>query len=89
MSDPSPGVDGPVERSGQRPVEDEQVDLVDAELAGALVEGVERLVVAVVADPHLGLDEHVGTVDAGSTNGVTDAAFVAEFAAQKVRILGS
>ena len=62
---------------GQRLVEDEQVDVVDAELAGALVEGVEGLVVAVVADPHLGLDEHVVAVDAAAADGVADAAFVA------------
>jgi hypothetical protein len=38
-------------------VQDQQVDLVDAELAGALVEGVQRLVKSVVADPDLGLQE--------------------------------
>jgi hypothetical protein len=38
-------------------VQDQQVDLVDAELAGALVEGVQRLVISVVADPDLGLQE--------------------------------
>jgi hypothetical protein len=47
------GADGEVELPRQRLVEDQQVDLVDAELAGALVEGVQRLVVAVVADPDL------------------------------------
>ena len=41
----------------QRLVQDQQVDLVDAELAGALVEGVQRLVISVVADPDLGLQE--------------------------------
>ena len=35
-------------------VQDQQVDLVDAELGGALVEAVQRLVVAVVADPDPG-----------------------------------
>ena len=71
------GLDGEVEPTGERLVEDEQVDLVDAELAGALGEGVERLVVAVVADPHLGLDEHVVAVDAAAADGVTDTALVA------------
>ena len=47
-------------------VQDQQVDLVDAELAGALVEAVQGLVVAVVADPDLGLDEDLGAVDAGA-----------------------
>src|SRR4051794_22784526 len=70
------GVDGQVEPAGEGLVEDEEVDLVDAELAGALVEGVQRLVVAVVADPDLGLDEHVVTVDAAALDGVADAAFV-------------
>ena len=36
------------------------------ELARALVEGVQRLVVAVVADPDLGLDEDLRAVDARS-----------------------
>ena len=46
-------------RLRQRLVQDEQVDLLDPQLAGALVEGVQGRVVAVVADPHLRLDEHV------------------------------
>lgn len=58
-------------------MEDEQVDLVDPELGGALVEGVEGFVVAVVADPHLGLDEDVGPVDVGSPDGFADLALVA------------
>jgi hypothetical protein len=45
------GVEGAVEGRGQRLVQEQQVDLVDAELAGALVERVQRGVVAVVADP--------------------------------------
>jgi hypothetical protein len=40
------GLEGAVERGGQRLVEDEQVDLLDAELARALLEAVQRLVVA-------------------------------------------
>jgi len=49
-----------VELRRQRLVQDQQVDLVDAELARALVEAVQGLVVAVVADPDLGLQEDVG-----------------------------
>ena len=48
-----------VELARQRLVQDQQVDLLDTELAGALLERVERLLVAVVADPDLRLDEHV------------------------------
>ena len=47
-------------------MQDQQVDLVDAELAGALVERVQGLVVAVVADPDLGLDEHLVAVEPGA-----------------------
>src|SRR5437773_9343137 len=54
-------IQGPLERRRQRLVQEQQVDLVDAELAGALVEAVQRLVVAVVADPDLRLQEDVGT----------------------------
>ena len=58
-------------------MEDQQVDLVDTEFAGALVEGVQGGVVAVVGDPDLGFEEDLGTVDAGAADGVTDLAFVA------------
>jgi hypothetical protein len=40
-----------VELVGQRLMEDQEIDGLDAKLPCALVEGVERLVVAVVADP--------------------------------------
>ena len=49
------GLQGPLERGRQRLVQDQQVDLVDAEFPGALLEGVQRLVVSLVADPDLGL----------------------------------
>jgi hypothetical protein len=68
---------GPVELRGQRLVQDQQVDPVDAELAGALVEAVQGLVVAVVADPDLGLQEHVVPADAGIRDGLTDLPLVA------------
>jgi hypothetical protein len=48
------GLQGRLKVRGQRLVQDQQVDLVDSELAGALVEAVQGLVVAVVADPDLG-----------------------------------
>jgi hypothetical protein len=38
-------------------VQQQEVNLVDAELADALVEAAERLVVAVVANPEFRLDE--------------------------------
>jgi hypothetical protein len=53
----SVGLQGAVELRGQRLVQEQQVDHVDAELVCALVEGVQGGVVAVVADPDLGLDE--------------------------------
>ena len=53
-------VDRRVEGLGQRLVQQVQVDGVEAELAGAHVERVQRSVVAVVADPQLGLDEQLG-----------------------------
>ena len=69
--------DRPVEPVRGRLVEDEQVELVDTELAGRLVERVQRLVVAVVADPHLGLDEHRGPVEAGAADAIADLPLVA------------
>jgi hypothetical protein len=57
-------------------VQDQEVDLVDPELARALVEGVQRLVVAVVGDPDLRLDEDLGAVEAGATDRLADLALV-------------
>jgi hypothetical protein len=71
------GLPGEVEPGRQRLVQDQQVDLVDAELAGALAEGVQGLVVAVVTDPDLGLDEHVVSGQARVADGLADLAFVA------------
>jgi hypothetical protein len=58
-------------------VQDQQVDLVDAELAGALVNAVQRLVVSVVADPDLGLQENLRPVQAGLVDRLADLALVA------------
>jgi len=71
------GIEGEVELAGQRLVKDEQVELLDAELACALVEGVQRLLVAVVGDPDLGLEEDVGAVEPGRTDRLADLALVA------------
>jgi hypothetical protein len=57
-------------------VQDQQVDLVDPQLAAALVEGVQGLVVPVVADPDLGLDEDLRPVQAGSADRFTDLSLV-------------
>jgi len=48
---------GSVERRRQRLVEDQQVDLIDTELAGALLEAVQSFVIPVVTDPDLRLQE--------------------------------
>jgi hypothetical protein len=58
-------------------MQDQQVELVDAKLAGALVEGVQRGVVAVVADPDLRLDEDVIAGDARAADALADFALVA------------
>ena len=71
------GLERPVEGRGQRLVEDQQVDLLDAELAGALLEAVQRLVVAVVGDPDLRLEEHLGAVEARRAHRLADLALVA------------
>ena len=70
------GVEGAVEGRRQRLMQEQQVDLVDAELAGALVERVQRGVVAVVADPHLRLQEHLVPRDARAANALADLALV-------------
>ena len=57
-------------------MKDEQVELVDAELAGALVERVQGFVVAVVADPHLRLDEDLVAGDSCAADAVADLTLV-------------
>jgi hypothetical protein len=65
------------EGAGQCLVQDQQVDLVGAELAGALVEAVQCLVVAVVADPDLGLQQDGGAAGCGGVHGLAYLALVA------------
>ena len=65
-----------VELPRQGLVQDEQVDLVDTKLARALVEGVQRGVVAVVGDPGLRLDEDLVTAHAGPSDGLADLTLV-------------
>jgi hypothetical protein len=71
------GLQRPSEVRRQGLVQDEQVDLVDTELAGALVEAAQGLVVAVVADPDLGFEEHLGPVHARAADRLADLPFVA------------
>lgn len=47
-------------------MEDQEVELFDAEFACALVEGMQSLVVSVVGDPDLRLDEDVRAIESGS-----------------------
>ena len=58
-------------------MQDQQVELLHTELAGGLVEGVQRLLVAVVVDPDLGLQEDLVTRDAGIAQALPDLALVA------------
>ena len=71
------GADGQVELAGQRLVQDQQVDLLDAELAGALSKACSVGVVAVVADPDLGLDEDLVAAQSGAADRLADLALVA------------
>jgi hypothetical protein len=70
------GVEREVEAARQRLVQDQQVEKVDAELAGALVERVQRGVVAVVADPDLRLEEHLVAGDARAADAFADLTLV-------------
>src|SRR5438034_7534729 len=51
------GLQGSIERRGQCLMEEQQVDLVDAKLAGALLKAVQSFVVPIVPDPDLRLQE--------------------------------
>src|SRR3954463_8885489 len=57
-------------------MQEQQVELVDAELANALLEPVQRGAVAVVADPAPRLYEPLTARDAGATNAFADLALV-------------
>src|SRR3954465_11152366 len=57
-------------------MQEQQVELVDAQLAGALVERVQRGVEAVVADPDLRLEEDLVTGDAGATEAFADLTLI-------------
>jgi hypothetical protein len=70
------GLQGRFEVRWQRLVQDQQVDLVDSKLAGALVEAVQRLVVAVVADPDLGLQKDLRAVQARTAHRFSDLPLV-------------
>jgi hypothetical protein len=71
------GPQGRLEVRRQRLVQEQQVDLVDSELAGALLEAVQRLVVAIVADSDLRLQEDLVAVQAGTVHRFSDLALVA------------
>lgn len=58
-------------------MQDEQVQVVDAELACRFVPGMQCLLVAVVADPDFGFDEHLRTFQAGGSEAFTYFPFVA------------
>jgi hypothetical protein len=57
------GLQGSIERRRQCLVEEQQVDLVDTKLAGALLEAVQGFVVSVVANPDLRLKEDLRPAD--------------------------
>src|SRR5918996_3130422 len=50
---------------------------IDTELPRTLLKTVQGVVVAVVADPDLGLQKHLGTVHTRGVNGLTHLPFVA------------
>lgn len=55
------GSNGQIEVRRERLMEDEQeVDLADTELGGALVDRVYGFLIPAIADPDLGLDEDLG-----------------------------
>lgn len=57
-------------------MQDKQIELVQPKFPGALFPGVERLVVAVVADPDFGLDEDLFARNPAVAQRLPDLAFV-------------
>lgn len=68
--------DGGVEYPGGGLVQDQQVDAVHPEFAGGDIERMESLVVAILADPHFRLDEHLVTVHARCAKALPDLTLV-------------
>jgi len=62
---------------GQRPVDEEQVDVVGAQIRQRLVEGPAGVIRAVKTVVELAGDEHVATVDTRIPDALTDAFLVA------------
>jgi len=58
-------------------VQDQQVELLDAELPDGLFERVQGLIKPVVGDPDLGLDEDLVAGEPTATDGLADLALVA------------
>src|SRR5699024_3685441 len=67
----------PLEVGGQRLVQQQQIDLLNTQFPSRLIKAVQRLVVAVVGDPQLGLDEDLGAVQARLLDALADLALVA------------
>ena len=58
-------------------MQDQEVDLVDAQLARALFKAVQRFVIAEIVDPDLGLDEDLGARQTRAGDRLADAALIA------------
>ena len=58
-------------------MQDQEVDLLDAELGGTLLEAVQGLVVPVVADPDLRLEKDLGPVDVRVSQTFADLLLIA------------
>src|SRR5438105_1517558 len=58
-------------------MQEQQVETIDTKLAGTFVERVQRGLVAVIADPHFGLDEHVIALNTRLTHPLSDLPLIA------------
>ncbi len=57
---------------GERLVQQHEVEIVSAELLQGHVDGLQRILIAVVADPDLGGEEQFLAIDAGILDALTD-----------------
>lgn len=71
------GIQGFVERGRQGLVQDQQIELLNAQFLGALFETVQGLVKAVIVDPNLGLDEDLIARNARAANALAHFTFIA------------
>lgn len=70
------GRDGAIEGGWQRLMQQQQIEMIEAKLTRALLEGVQGLVVPIITDPDLRFDENLVASEAGASNPLANLSLV-------------